>query len=82
MTNAEVSVAVNRSLRRSLEASGTCDKEVEVATVEDSHGKSEQIEISRENTPENAENLAGSIIADNDTTTPAVESEEEREVEE
>jgi hypothetical protein len=54
---------------------------IEVATVEDSKGKTEQIEITREDTPENSKALEGSKLASNDTA-PSVESEEEVEVEE
>lgn len=55
---------------------------IEVATVEDSKGKTEQIEITREDTAENAKNLEGTKLAANDTSTPSVEREEEVEVEE
>jgi hypothetical protein len=55
---------------------------IEVATVEDSKGKSEQIEITREDTAENSKNLEGTKLAANDTSTPSVEHEEEIEVEE
>jgi len=55
---------------------------VEVAVVQDADGKTEEIEIVRENTTENSENLQGSVLSDDDKTTPAVENEEEVEVEE
>jgi hypothetical protein len=40
-------------------------------------GKPEEIEILREDTEENRKELLGSLLADDDKTTPAVESEEE-----
>jgi len=43
----------------------------EVAVVQGPDGKSEQIEITREDTPENREDLEGSVLDDADTTTPA-----------
>jgi hypothetical protein len=56
--------------------------QVEVAVVQDSDGKTEQIEITREDTVDNVGNLEGSIIADSDKTTPGVDSEAEVEVDE
>jgi hypothetical protein len=50
---------------------------VEVATVEDHSGKREDIEITREDTPENRKDLDGTRLADGDTTSPFVESEVE-----
>jgi hypothetical protein len=47
----------------------------EVAVVQDGSGKTEQVEIEREDTPDNRKNLEGSVLEDGDTTTPAVESE-------
>jgi hypothetical protein len=46
----------------------------EVAIVQGADGKSEQIEITREDTAENREDLEGSVLDDTDTTTPSVES--------
>ena len=51
----------------------------EVVVVEGSDGKTEQVEIAREDTPENRENLEGSILPDSDKATPGVESEVEGE---
>jgi hypothetical protein len=47
----------------------------EVAVVQGSDGKTEQIAITREDTPENARNLEGSVLDEGDTTTPAIEEE-------
>jgi hypothetical protein len=55
---------------------------VQVAVVEDSSGKREEVDIFREDTSENSKNLEGSILADSDKTTPGVEKEEEVEVDE
>jgi hypothetical protein len=57
-----------------IERSGT---KVEVAVVQGADGKIEEIEIARENTTENAQDLQGSILPDDDKTTPAMEKEEE-----
>lgn len=57
-------------------------RRVEVAVVQDGSGKTEQIEITREDTKDNAESLPGSVIANDDKTTPGIEREEEVEVEE
>jgi len=46
----------------------------EVAIVQDSSDKIEQVEIAREDTPENSRNLQGSVLDDGDTTTPAIVS--------
>jgi hypothetical protein len=54
---------------------------IEVATVQDESGKVDHVEITREDTADNAKNLEGSVLADDDKTTPAIESEEEREEE-
>lgn len=62
-----------------VERNGT---NVEVAVVQNADGKTEEIEIVRENTDENSENLQGSILPDEDKTTPAIEEEEEVEVDE
>lgn len=55
---------------------------VEVAVVQNADGKTEEIEIAREDTAENTKNVQGSVLPDGDTSTPAVEAEEETEVEE
>lgn len=47
----------------------------EVAVVQGADGKTEQIEITREDTPENAQDLAGSVLEDGDVTTPAIEED-------
>lgn len=62
-----------------VERNGT---NVEVAVVQNDDGKTEEIEIVRENTAENSEDLQGGILPDDDKTTPAVETEEEVEVDE
>jgi hypothetical protein len=54
---------------------------IEVATVQDSNGKSEQVEITREDTSDNRDNLEGSAIADSDKSTPGIDSETEVEEE-
>jgi len=54
---------------------------IEVATVQDSNGKTEQVEITREDTPENKRDLEGSELPASDMSTPAIEKEEEREEE-
>ena len=46
----------------------------EVAIVQDSSDKIEQVEITREDTAENSRNLQGSVLDDGDTTTPAIVS--------
>ena len=51
----------------------------EVAIVEGSDGKTEQVMVAREDTPENSKNLEGSVISDSDKKTPGVESETESE---
>jgi hypothetical protein len=53
---------------------------VEVAVVQGSDGKTEEIEVAREDTDENRKNLQGTALADGDTTTPAVEADEDVEV--
>jgi hypothetical protein len=60
-----------------IERSGT---KVEIAVVQGADGKIEEIEIVRENTAENSKDLQGSILPDEDKTTPAIEKEEEVEV--
>jgi hypothetical protein len=47
----------------------------EVAVVQDASGKTEQVEITREDGADNRKNLAGSVLDDADTTTPAIEEE-------
>jgi hypothetical protein len=51
----------------------------EVAIVQGSDGKTEQVMVAREDTPENGKNLEGSVIPDDDKKTPGVESEAEAE---
>ena len=46
----------------------------EVAMVQDSGDKIEQVEIAREDTAENSRILQGSVLDDGDTTTPAIVS--------
>lgn len=53
------------------------DKRVEMAVVEDSAGKTEEIPIVREDNEDNAKEMEGSVLPDDDKTTPAVEREEE-----
>lgn len=53
---------------------------VEVAVVADSSGKTEEIEIVREDTRENSQELEGSRIADGDAATPGIDAEVEEEV--
>lgn len=53
---------------------------VEVAVVADSSGSTEEIEIIREDTAENREELEGSRIADGDRATPGIDTEIEEEV--
>ncbi len=60
-----------------VERSGT---KVEIAVVQGADGKIEEIEIVRENTAENSKDLQGGILPDEDKTTPAIEKEEEVEV--
>jgi hypothetical protein len=47
----------------------------EVAVVQDAGGKTEEIEITREDTADNRKNLAGTVLDEADTTTPAIEDE-------
>lgn len=53
----------------------------EVAVVQDSAGRIEEVELLREDTPENRKELEGSIIADSDKTTPGLEQEIEEQIE-
>jgi hypothetical protein len=48
---------------------------VQVAVVQDSSGKLEDVEILREDTDENRKNLEGSVLPDDDKKTPGVEAE-------
>jgi len=50
---------------------------VEVAVVQGADGKTEELDITREDTAENAKNVEGSVVPDSDKTTPTVEKEEE-----
>lgn len=54
--------------------------DVVVLVVKDEAGKQETIEVVREDTDENGKDLQGSTLPEGDTTTPAIESEEEVEV--
>ena len=62
-----------------IERDGT---KVEVAVVQDDKGNTEEIEILREDSAQNAKDLEGSRLDDNDKSTPAVEAEIEEEVDE
>ena len=53
---------------------------VEVVVVQGADGKTEELEIVRENTAENTKGLQGSTLPDDDKTTPATEMEEDVEV--
>jgi high-affinity K+ transport system ATPase subunit B len=55
---------------------------VEVAVVQDSNGSTEQIDVLREDTADNRKNLPGSVLPDDDKTTPGVDDEIEEEVSE
>ena len=48
----------------------------EVAIVQDSTGKTEEVEILREDNVENADELEGSVVPDDDTATPTVPEKE------
>lgn len=50
----------------------------EVAVVEDANGKTEQVEITREDTARNAENLEGSVLPQGDVTSSGIETESTR----
>lgn len=58
---------------RAIEKNG---QKSEVALVEDNTGKSEQVEILREDNGENAGEIGGSVVPDEDITTPTVPSKE------
>lgn len=62
---------------RFVERSGTS---VEVAVVQSADGKTEELEIVRQNTAENSKDLEGGILPGSDKTTPALEKEEDVEV--
>ena len=51
-------------------------EKTEVAVVADAAGKTEEVPLLREDTAENKKEMPGSELPDDDTTTPAVESEE------
>ncbi len=53
------------------------DVDVVVLVVADDSGKTEEIEVSLEDDETNSQVLAGSVLPDDDTSTPAVETEEE-----
>jgi hypothetical protein len=53
---------------------------VEVAVVQSTDGKTEEVEFVREDTSENGKDLPGTVLADSDKTTPSIEKEEEVEV--
>jgi hypothetical protein len=48
---------------------------VQVAAVQDSSGKTEDVEILREDNDDNRKDLEGTVLPDNDKTTPGVEGE-------
>ena len=48
---------------------------VQVASVQDSSGKVEDVEILREDSDENRKDLEGSVLPDDDKKTPGVEGE-------
>lgn len=62
-----------------VERAGT---RVEIVVVQGSDGKTEELEIVREDTADNAKNIQGSVVPDGDRTTPVVEAEEDVEVDE
>lgn len=62
---------------RFIERSGM---RVEVVLVQGADGKTEELEIVRENTADNAKDLQGSTLPGDDKTTPAIEKEEDVEV--
>lgn len=55
---------------------------VELAVVRGPDGKTEEIEIVHEDTAENKKDLQGSVLPDGDTSTPAIEGDEDVEVDE
>ena len=72
----ELALAPNRVVvvkeTKFVERAGT---RVEVAVVQGTDGKTEELEIAREDTAENAKNLEGSVLPNDDKTTPGVEAE-------
>ena len=58
---------------REIKTTEVDGQKTEVAVVEDAAGKSEQIEIMREDSAENANELEGSEIAEDDTESPGTE---------
>lgn len=56
------------------------DAKIEVALVQDSTGKMEQVDILREDTADNRKNLQGSVLPDDDRSTPGVDEEIEEEI--
>jgi hypothetical protein len=54
---------------------------VEVAVVQDGAGKTEEVEVLREDTSDNRTELEGSVLADSEQNTPSVEAEIEEEIE-
>ncbi len=57
-------------------------EKVEVVVVVHPDGTTEEIEVAREDDDENGKDLEGTELAADDTTTPAIETEIEEEVEE
>ena len=53
---------------------------VEIVVVQGADGKSEELEIVREDTPDNTKAVPGSVLPDSDKTTPFTEAEEEVEI--
>jgi hypothetical protein len=51
-------------------------QKTEVALVQDSTGKTEEVEILREDNAENSEELEGSVVPDEDSSTPTVPARE------
>ena len=62
---------------RIIERDGT---RVEVAVVQDSDGRTGQVDILREDTADNRKDLQGSALPDDDKSTPGVDDEIEEEV--
>jgi hypothetical protein len=56
------------------------DKKIDVLVVRDHDGKTEEVEVLREDTAENKAELEGSQLPDGDQTTPGRETEIEEEV--
>lgn len=53
---------------------------VEVAMVQDSSGKTEQVDLLREDTVENSKDIEGSVLPNDDKVTPGIDGEIEEEV--